>query len=94
MRLPLREYGRLLTQYLRPEWLKTTALAVLLLAGTGLQLLGPQIIRQFIDGALAGAAMETLVQTALWFIGVGLVTQVVSVGTTYLGQDVVLVREE
>jgi ATP-binding cassette subfamily B protein len=88
MRLPLAQYGELLNDYLRPEWLKATLLLVVLLATTGLQLVSPQIVRSFIDTAMAGGAMETLVQLAILFIVVGLVNQVLSVGATYLGQDV------
>src|SRR5471030_569512 len=88
MRLPFKEYRELLNDYLRPEWLKATMLLVLLLGTTGLQLAGPQIIRSFIDTALAGGAMETLVQLAILFIAVGLANQVLSIGATCLGQDV------
>lgn len=88
MRVPLREYGSLLADYLRPEWPKATLLGVSLLATTGLQLLMPQIMRQFIDGALGGSAVDALIQLAILFIAVGLVNQALGVGTTYLGQDV------
>src|SRR6185437_15947362 len=88
MRIPLREYWDLLVAYLRPEWLKVTLLAALLMSSIGLQLLNPQILRRFIDSALAGSAIGALVQLALLFIGIGLANQVLTVGVTYVGQDV------
>ena len=88
MRIPLRQYWDLLVDYLRPEWRKTTLLAVLLFSGIGLQLLNPQIMRSFIDAALARAELGTLATYALLFIAVGLVNQVLTVATTYVGQDV------
>jgi ATP-binding cassette, subfamily B, bacterial len=88
VRIPLRQYWDLLVDYLRPEWRKTTLLAVLLFSGIGLQLLNPQIMRSFIDAALARAELGTLATYALLFIAVGLVNQVLTVATTYVGQDV------
>ncbi|HLZ08005.1 MAG TPA: ABC transporter ATP-binding protein [Chloroflexota bacterium] len=88
MRLPLKQYTDLLNDYLRPEWPKATLLLVILLTTTALQLVSPQIIRRFIDSALTRAPIEILVQLAVLFILVGLVYQVLSVGATYLGQDV------
>ncbi|MGH7863045.1 MAG: ABC transporter transmembrane domain-containing protein, partial [Candidatus Dormibacteraceae bacterium] len=88
MRVPLPEYGGLLAYYLRPEWPKVTLLTVLLLASIGLQLLNPQILRSFIDTALAGASIGSLVRLALLFIGIGVAGQVLTVGVTYVGQDV------
>jgi ABC-type multidrug transport system fused ATPase/permease subunit len=88
MRVPLREYGVLLADYLWPEWPKATLLAALLLGTTGLQLLTPQLVRQFIDGALSGAAMDQLVRLAILFIAAGLVNQALGVAATYYGQDV------
>ena len=87
-RMPLRQYWDLLVDYLRPEWPKATLLAVLLLSSIGLQLLNPQIMRSFLDSALGGAPLSLLTRYALLFIGIGLLTQALSVATTYVGQDV------
>lgn len=88
MRLPLTQYWDILVDYLRPEWLKATLLAALLLGSIGLQLVNPQIMRHFIDAALASAPLDTLVQTAVLYIGLALLNQALSVGATYVGQDV------
>ncbi len=53
-----------------------------------MRIVAPQIMRTFIDSALAGKAMQTLTFTALAFIGVTLLQQVISVSVTYLGENV------
>jgi ABC-type multidrug transport system fused ATPase/permease subunit len=60
MKLPVRRYFALLVTYLKPLWRRTLLLALLLLAGIGLQLLNPQILAYFIDTALAGGASTSL----------------------------------
>src|SRR5215204_1574982 len=56
VKIPLRQYLALFAVYLKPQWPRVTLLSVLLLASIGLQLLNPQVIRYFIDTALAGGA--------------------------------------
>jgi ABC-type multidrug transport system fused ATPase/permease subunit len=85
---PIKPYWRLLVQYLKPSWPPVMLLAVLLFCSLGLQLANPQIMRRFIDTALAGGALQTLLRAGLSFIGVALVQQVVSVLATYLGERV------
>lgn len=88
MTLPLRDYLDLLLVYLRPQWRKSLLLAVLLLSSIALQLLNPQILRAFIDEAVAGASAGALTQTALVFLGVALAQQGLAVAATYVGEDV------
>src|SRR3989440_1961478 len=88
MRLPLKRYLALLLTYLKPQWGRTLLMSVTLLTGIGLQLLGPQILRYFIDTAIAGGPSTSLVLAGLYFIGVTLANQVVSVATTYLSENV------
>jgi ABC-type multidrug transport system fused ATPase/permease subunit len=88
MRTPLHDYWDLLVDYLRPEGFKAGLLVVLLLGSIGLQLLNPQIMRSFIDAALAGASVGSLATYAVAFIAVGALVQVFQVGATYVGQDV------
>lgn len=88
MNVPLKPYWTLLSGCLRPQWRGVAALAVLLFAGIGLQLVGPQIVRTFIDTALAGGASGRLTAAALLFIGVALATQVLAVAATYVGENV------
>src|SRR6266542_736087 len=81
-------YFRLLATYLRPQRTRATILALLLLASTGFQLGGPRVLRQFIDQARAGSALEALTQTALLFLVVVLAGQAVEAAVVYLGADV------
>lgn len=88
MKIPLRQYGSLLGVYLRPQWRKVLMLACLVLGGIGLQLLNPQIVRYFIDTALAQGATTSLVAAALAFLGAAILLQIISVASTYVGEDV------
>ncbi|HEX7021221.1 MAG TPA: ABC transporter ATP-binding protein, partial [Trueperaceae bacterium] len=85
---PIRRYAHLLGRYLRPQWKKATLMALLILAGTGLQLLVPQIIAGFIDTARAGGALSVLVRAALFYLMAALANQLFSAGATYAGADV------
>ncbi len=87
-KLPLREYAGLLAQYLIPQWPAMTALGLLLLAGIAMQLISPQLIRYFIDTAQSGQGGEKLMQAALWFIGLSVLTQGVRVIAAYIGENV------
>lgn len=78
----------LLAAYLRPLRGRVALLAALILAGIGLDLLSPQIVRAFIDAATAGAPADALTRAALLFMAVALVTQAIAVAVTYLGQSV------
>ncbi|MEM6519639.1 MAG: ABC transporter ATP-binding protein [Cyanobacteria bacterium P01_D01_bin.71] len=86
--LPSPPYARLLKRYLKPHRLWVIALAVALLASIALQLINPQILRYFIDTALNPGAKPALLQAALLFIGIALVTQGLTLVTTYLGETV------
>ncbi|HEX2034617.1 MAG TPA: ABC transporter ATP-binding protein [Chloroflexota bacterium] len=86
--LPLKAYWGLLSVYLAPRWPQVALLAALLLGNVGLQLLSPLVMRQFIDAATSGGALDFLIQVALLSIGLALVTQVVSLAETYVAEDV------
>jgi ATP-binding cassette subfamily B protein len=88
MLLPLKRYLTLLKTYLKPQWLRTSLLAILLLTSVGLQLLNPQILRYFIDTAIAGGATTSLIMAGVLFIGVSLLNLGVSVASTYFSEYV------
>lgn len=88
MKLPFKAYWDLLSQHIRPQKGRFILLAVLLFGSIGLRIFTPQIMRSFIDSALAGAALQTLTWTALAFIGVALLQQGIAVSVTYLGENV------
>jgi ATP-binding cassette subfamily B protein len=88
MNLPFKAYWNLLSQHIRPQKGRFILLSILLFGSIGLRILAPQIKRTFIDSALAGEALQTLTTTALTFIGVALIQQVISVSVTYIGENV------
>jgi ABC-type multidrug transport system fused ATPase/permease subunit len=88
MTTSLQQYKDLLSRYLRPQWVRVALLAIVLLGTTGLQLANPQIVRFFIDSAMAGGALESLVGAALIFLTIALLTQLLQVAATYLGENV------
>jgi len=88
MNLPFKAYWDLLSQHIRPQKGRFILLAVLLLSSIGLRIFSPQIMRSFIDSALAGEALQVLAGTALAFVGIALLQQVMSVSVTYVGENV------
>ncbi len=88
MNLPFKAYWDLLSQHIRPQKGRFLLLATLLFISIGLRIFAPQIMRTFIDSALAGEALQFLTWTALAFIGIALLQQVIAVGVTYLGENV------
>jgi ATP-binding cassette subfamily B protein len=88
MHLPFQAYWDLLSRHIRPQKGRFALLVVLLLTGIGLRVYNPQILRQFIDSARAGTPLQALMLSALTFIGIALVQQVVSISATYLGESV------
>lgn len=81
-------YRRLLVRYLRPLRPGLLLLTLFLVANVGLQLLNPWIAKSFIDGARAGAPVETLTATAIVVLAVALLIQGVSVAEGYVAENV------
>ncbi len=88
MNVPFKSYWNLLSDHIRPQKGRFIILAVLLFGSIGLRVFAPQIMRKFIDSALAGEALQTLTWTAITFIGVALIQQTIAVSVTYLGENV------
>jgi ATP-binding cassette subfamily B protein len=88
MKIPLRQYWDLLVNYLKPQWAMSLLLAVLLFSTIGLQLINPQIMRQFIDTAKGSQPIDTLWRLALLFMGIALAQQIISVSATYISENV------
>ena len=61
-------------------------MSLALLASIGLQVLNPQILRYFIDTALAGGAQQRLAMVALGFMGISLARQGLAIAATYLSE--------
>ena len=88
MSFPVKRYLALLVTYLKPQWGRVILLAALLLANVGLQLLGPQIVRYFLDTLIAKGAVSTLIWCVVLLVLVTLADGGASVATTYLSENV------
>lgn len=88
MKLNQTNYRALLMAYLRPQRGKVLLLLLLLLLSSGLQLVNPQIVRQFIDARGPGAEITTLTKVALLFLAVALLGQAIYAAVSYLTVDV------
>ena len=87
-KVPLRQYGALLAEHLKPQWFRAILLAILLFGSIGLNLVNPQILRYFIDTAKAGGATRNLIIAAGLFLGIGIFRQFIILISSYLGQDI------
>lgn len=86
--IPVRRYLRLLSKYLRPLRRRMVLLGAVVFCDIALQLANPQLIKRFIDGAIAGDDTSSLIPVAIAFIVVALVQQGMAVWATYLAEDV------
>jgi ATP-binding cassette subfamily B protein len=86
--IPVRAYVRLLATYLRPHRPRVVVLAIVLTLAIGMQLVNPQLIKRFIDGAVAGESAAELVPIAVAFMLIALAQQALAVWSTYLAEDV------
>lgn len=77
----------LLRTYIGPQRRQAALLAVLLLTSIALQLVNPQLLRYFIDSALAGAELQALSAAAAGFIAVALLTQALAAAAQYVGES-------
>jgi ATP-binding cassette subfamily B protein len=62
-------------------------LGLLILAGTGLELLGPQVLQWAIDAALSGTTSSYLGRLGLLYMATILMVRAVQAGTAYLAAD-------
>lgn len=81
-------YVRLLGVYLAPRAGRVLLLALLVFSSIGLQLLSPQIIGRFLDGALTGAPTAVLTSTALVFLCVAVVQRSAGLAALFLGEQI------
>ena len=84
----IREYWNLLSAYLKPQRWQVWGLALILITGIGLQLFTPRVLRDFIDMALTGENHDALIQKAILFFMMVLITQVATTIATYVSERV------
>ena len=78
----------LLVTYIRPQWPKALLMALCLLVTIGLELVNPLVLRYFIDTALAGGSLGSLVLAGVLFIGLSLAALAITSATSYLSEYV------
>lgn len=88
MKIPIKQYWALLKTYLQTQWGRILILLGLLIVKITLRLVNPQIISDFIDQALAGAALSNLLQYGTAFLGIAIATQALTVANVSLGETV------
>ncbi len=78
------QYFTFLRRYLKGRGVWITGLGVILFTSIGLQIANPQVMRIFLDQALAGAEQGGLQRLGLLFIGIAVGQQLLGVLATYL----------
>ncbi len=86
--IPVRAYFRLFTGYLKPYKAQAVLLAVVLVATIALQLANPQLVAVFIDRALDGADVSSLVPLAVGFMAIAVIHQLLMVWASYLAERI------
>ncbi len=86
--IPVRSYWNLLSAYLRNQRARIVLLTTMLFTGIALQVVNPQIIRSFIDGAIEGREGSRLVGLAAVFMVIAVVYQVLNLASTWLAERV------
>ncbi|MCA9970306.1 MAG: ABC transporter ATP-binding protein, partial [Anaerolineales bacterium] len=88
MKLPLKQYFALLSQYLRPQGSRVLLLGLVLFGSIGLQVVSPQIVRRFIDAVQTGETGTLLLNTAVLFLAVTITYQVLRLVSAYMTEVV------
>jgi ABC-type multidrug transport system fused ATPase/permease subunit len=88
MNTQIRRYWTLIAPHVTPYKTRFALLAVLLLGSIGLQLVSPQIVRAFVDQLTSSREGQALLGVALAYLGATVLDMVVTVGATYVGEDV------
>ena len=80
-------YRATLTTYLWPYRARLSALFLALLGSIGLQLAVPLLLKRFVDAALAGAVVSSLVAVGIAYLVAGILNQLFSALAAYIGAD-------
>ena len=82
------KYRVLLSRYFKPYLRQAAWSGAVLLAGVLLRLLNPQILRNFIDAAVARTAGNVLLTQAGWYLGIAILIQILAVPETWLATNI------
>ncbi len=83
-----KNYFHLFKTYLGPQKWQVVTLGLFIFGNLGLQLLIPQIMRDFIDSVTQGASTTHLVRLGAAFLGVAFIQQVIAIAAAYYTQKV------
>src|SRR5215213_6220434 len=84
----LSRYWQLLARYLRPQWPRMGALAIILCGTIAVQVVTPLVAGRFIDRATTKGGLDELIFLALLTMGLALVGQGMAVAETYMAEHV------
>jgi ATP-binding cassette subfamily B protein/ATP-binding cassette subfamily C protein len=79
MKISINKYWLLLNKYLQSQWKRVLLMMVVLFLNIVLRLYNPQIMRDFIDAALAGGHFQELLELGIVFLCIAVVTQALAV---------------
>jgi ATP-binding cassette, subfamily B, bacterial len=88
MQAPSEGYRHLFKVYLAPQRARLVVLAVLLVVDLALYLGLPRVVQTFIDIAIAGGALRTLVWIGVAYLAVAIGQNLTQVGWQYVAQNV------
>ena len=88
IKITIRQYTDTLVTYLRPQRKRALFLTGVILASTAMQVINPQFVRSFIDGAMAGKPTGVLIWFGIAFLGVSLINQALSTIAAWQGAHV------
>lgn len=88
MTVKTKQYFTLLSRYLRKQKMSFFYLTLVLVVSIVLQIINPQIVRDFIDTAMKNGVDSVLIRMAVLYIAIALFQQLFSLVTTYLAQKV------
>ncbi|MCP4749606.1 MAG: ABC transporter ATP-binding protein [Proteobacteria bacterium] len=77
----------LLKKYLGPHWVRLIVLGLFVVVGSGLELLGPQILQWAIDSVNSGTTVDSLRNLGLLYIFAMLALRTVQGATTYIASN-------
>ncbi|HMP41867.1 MAG TPA: ABC transporter transmembrane domain-containing protein, partial [Roseiflexaceae bacterium] len=85
------QYRRFLGLYLAPQRMRLAVLAVLMGIDLVLQLGLPRVVQTFIDSAVSGGALSTLIWIGVAYLGVALSQNLTQVGWQYTAHNIGLI---
>jgi ABC-type multidrug transport system fused ATPase/permease subunit len=91
MNVTLKQYRQLLGTYLAPQRGRVIVLALVMAADLLLQLALPRVVQTFIDSAIAGVALQTLLIIGVAYLFVSIAENFTWVGWQYFAQNIGLI---